>query len=154
MKKVINYLLKAVLAILFGVLAGLIISLFIRIMGIGMEFLWEKLPSKINIPIYPLIVCGIGALIIGLFRKFFGDYPEELMVILGKIKKDKNYEFKKLPIIFVGALMPVVCGYSVVNYCNHYKIPFVDGISSLYFSSIETAIFRALARALNAPSIM
>ena len=113
MKKVINYLLKALMAILFGVLAGFIISLFIKIMGIGMEFLWEKLPGKFDIPIYPLIVCGIGALIIGVFRKFFGDYPEELMVILGKIKKDKNYDFKKLPVIFVGALMPVVFGYSV-----------------------------------------
>ena len=116
MKKVINYLLKALMAILFGVLAGVIISLFIKIMTVGMDFLWGKLPFRFNfpiVPVYPLIVCVVGALIIGLFRKFFGDYPEELMVILGKVKKDKNYEYKKLPVIFVGALMPVLFGFSV-----------------------------------------
>lgn len=113
MKKVLKYPLKALLAVLLGMLAGVIIGLFIKIMTIGMEFLWETLPYKFDFPVYPLIVCVVGALFIGLFQKFFGDYPEELMVVLDKVKKDKNYEYKKLPIIFVGALMPVVFGFSV-----------------------------------------
>ena len=104
---------KVLKCLLLGVLAGVVISLFIKIMTMGMELLWEKIPKQFDIPAYPLIVCGVGALLIGLFRKFFGDYPEELMVVLAKVKKNKNYEYKKLPVIFAGALMPVVFGYSV-----------------------------------------
>ena len=116
MKKVAKWLITTLLAVVFGILAGIIISLFIKIMTEGMDFLWRILPYRFNLPVFPLytlIVCVIGALLIGLFRKFFGDYPEELMVVLTKVKKDKNYDYKKLPVIFVGALMPVIFGFSI-----------------------------------------
>lgn len=114
MKKSIGQnLLRILYSIVFGALAGVVIWTFIRIMSEGMFFIWNWIPSKVRLPLYPLIVCVIGGAIIGVFRKKFGDYPEELMTIIGKVKTDKNYDYKKLPVIFVAALLPIIIGSSV-----------------------------------------
>ncbi len=114
MKKSIGQnLLRILYSIVFGALAGVVIWAFIRIMSEGMFFIWNWIPSKVRLPLYPLIVCVIGGAIIGVFRKKFGDYPEELMTIIGKVKTDKNYDYKKLPVIFVAALLPIIIGSSV-----------------------------------------
>ncbi|MEE1086846.1 MAG: chloride channel protein [Schaedlerella sp.] len=52
-------------------------------------------------------------MIIGIFRKRFGDYPEEMMVVLGKVKKEKWYDHSKLPIFLAAAFLPLVFGSSV-----------------------------------------
>ena len=101
------------LCLLFGAFSGIVVWLFIRIMSLGMFFLWEWLPNKVNIYLLRFLICVIGAAIIGVFRKKFGDYPEEMILVMGKIKTDKFYDYKKLPIIFVGALLPIIIGSSV-----------------------------------------
>lgn len=42
-----------------------------------------------------------------------GDYPEELNVVLGKIKRDKHYDYKPMGVILVCAFIPLVIGASV-----------------------------------------
>lgn len=59
--------------------------------------------KKISSPVYTLVVCTIGGLLIGLFRKRAGDYPEEMMVVLGKVKKEKFYDYKKIPVLLIAA---------------------------------------------------
>ncbi len=93
--------------------AGIVIWTFLKIMSLGMHFLWEYVPEHWNLPCYTLIVCGIGGLIIGLVRKRFGDYPEELMTVFGKVKKDKFYEYRNMPVLLVSALLPLIFGSSV-----------------------------------------
>ena len=60
-----------------GVIAGIIWS-FLKLLNIGIEFIWEWGKDSVNFPFYTIAVCLLGGLIIGLYQKKFGAYPEEL----------------------------------------------------------------------------
>lgn len=95
---------------LLGLVAVIILWLFLKIMTSGMTLLWDTLPNRLGVSWYPVIICTIGGLITGLFRKKFGDYPEELEVVMGKIKTEKNYQYKNMGVMILGALLPLLAG--------------------------------------------
>lgn len=111
--KVKNNLNLYVFCGLLGGFAGIIIWLFLKVMSIGMELIWVEIPEILNIPFYTVIICTVGAALIGVFRKKYGDYPEELNVVLGKVKNEKKYEYKKMLIMLFAALFPLLIGSSV-----------------------------------------
>lgn len=98
---------------LIGAAAGGIIWTFLRILSAGTEFLWEWLPARVNFPFYTVVLCTCGGAVIGIFRKLTGDYPEELETVMGKLKADKRYEYKNMPVLLVSALLPLLIGSSV-----------------------------------------
>ena len=53
-------------------------------------------------------VCAAGGLIMGLVRRKYGDYPEELPVVLGKIKRERHYDYHPMPVMLVCAFLPRV----------------------------------------------
>lgn len=99
--------------IIIGAFAGAVLWVFLKVIALGVGFLWEWLPEQIHIPYYTLIVCTLGGLLIGVFRKLTGDYPEELEVVLGKVKKEKHYEYKNMAVLLVAAMLPLMFGSSV-----------------------------------------
>lgn len=98
---------------LIGAAAGAIIWIFLRVLSIGTDFLWEWLPSQVNIPYYTLILCTCGGAVIGLFRKKTGDYPEEMDTVIGKLKTEKTYEYRNMFVLITAALLPLLIGSSV-----------------------------------------
>lgn len=98
---------------LIGAVAGALVWTLLKIMSVGIEFLWEWIPNRTQIPFYTVIVCTVGALIIGVFRKKYGDYPEELETVMGKIKTEKRYEYKNMLIMMIAALLPLLMGSSI-----------------------------------------
>ena len=80
---------------IIGAVAGALVWLILKIMAVGMTFLWEWIPERISFPFYTIAVCVIGAFIVGLFRKKYGDYPEDLESVIVKVKTEKRYEYKK-----------------------------------------------------------
>lgn len=112
-KKIKNQLYLGVFCALIGAFAGAIIWGFLKAMAEGMAFIWEWVPGRVSIPYYTIIVCTVGAVLIGLFRKKYGDYPEELSVVLGKVKREKRYEYKNMLVMLLAALFPLLLGSSV-----------------------------------------
>lgn len=100
-------------SIFLGVLSGAIVWIFLKVLAAGTDFLWDTLPGMISNPLYTIVVCIIGGMLTGLFRKKVGDYPEEMMVVLGKVKTDKFYDYTKLPVLLVAAFLPLVFASSV-----------------------------------------
>lgn len=98
---------------LIGAVAGALVWLLLKIMAVGMEVLWEWLPERTAIPYYTVIVCTVGAVITGVFRWKFGDYPEELETVMGKVKRDKRYEYKNMLVMMIAALLPLLIGSSI-----------------------------------------
>lgn len=98
---------------LIGAVAGALVWVLLKVMTIGTDFLWEWLPTKLVTPYYPLLVCTVGAIIIGIFRKLFGDYPEDMETVMGKVKTEKRYEYKNMLVMMVAALLPLLIGSSV-----------------------------------------
>ena len=75
---------------LIGAVAGALVWILLKIMAVGTEFLWKWLPGKTSVPYYTILICVAGAAIIGIFRKIFGDYPEDLETVNGKSQKQKK----------------------------------------------------------------
>lgn len=99
---------------IIGAVAGVVFWLFLFAVKKGTWLLWELLPEKaLGFSWYPLLICAIGGLIIGIFRKKFGDYPEDMMTVFGKLKKNKTYPYRKMLIILIAALLPLIFGSSV-----------------------------------------
>ena len=113
LKKVKNNLLFLLYTVILGAIVGAIIWAFVRIMNLGIEFIWDFAPSHLNFPLYTLCVCVIGGLIIGIWKKKFGDYPEELGTVMGKIKKTGRYQYNNVFSTIVSALSPLLIGASV-----------------------------------------
>lgn len=113
LKKIKNNVLFLLYTVILGAIVGAIVWAFIRIMNLGIEFIWDFAPSHLNFPLYTLCVCVIGGLLIGLWKKKFGDYPEELGAVMGKVKKTGRYQYNNVFSTIVSALCPLLIGASV-----------------------------------------
>lgn len=100
-------------AFLIGAITGLIIWIFLKIMNLSIELIWEKLPNVIEIPFYTILVCTLGGLIIGIWRKINGDYPEDLEEVMTKVKKDGKYPYNNIGKLSISAMLPLVFGGSI-----------------------------------------
>jgi len=97
-----------------GAVAGIIFWLFLLVLNQGTWLIWDLIPRGLGtFRWYPLIACAVGGLIIGIFRKCCGDYPEDMMTVFGKLKKTGTYPYRKLLAIIIAALLPLIFGSSV-----------------------------------------
>ncbi|MGL4606988.1 MAG: chloride channel protein [Eubacteriaceae bacterium] len=110
MNKVKKFLFLTLSVALMGGVIGGITWLLLFAMNLGIDALWYLIPQYIGIPFYPVIVCVIGGLFIGLFEMKFGKYPEELNQIMGEIKEGKKLPYNNLHIIGIAALLPLIFG--------------------------------------------
>ena len=93
-----------VLTLILGAFVGLVLWLFLQVMHLGTTLIWEIIPGKTGFMWLLILLCAAGGCLSGLLRKKYGDYPEELPVIMGKIKKEKH----RLLFSFVCLVMPGV----------------------------------------------
>ncbi len=108
-----NIIKLALFTVALGAFAGLVIWCFLKATAFCTDLLWVRLPEASQIPFIVVIVCAAGGLFTGIMHKLFGDYPEELSVVMGKIKKDKYYDYRPMPVMLVSAFIPLVLGASV-----------------------------------------
>ncbi len=109
----INRIRFLIFTALLGAFAGAVIWCFLKAVSICTGLIWNRLPSVTGISWSPLVVCIAGGLIVGLLHRCFGDYPDELQDVMGKIKKDRYYDYHPMGIMLVCAFFPLVCGASV-----------------------------------------
>jgi len=96
-----------------GAVAGSVIWWYLKAVSVCTSLLWEKLPAAIHFAAFPVIMCAAGGLLIGLVHKYLGDYPEELPVVMGKIKQQKHYDYKPMAVMLVASFLPLVFGGSI-----------------------------------------
>ena len=108
-----NRIIFMLYALCLGAVIGAIVWIFLKLMNISIEFLWDKLPSMINIPFYTIIMCTLGGLIIGIWRRYAGDYPEELEEVIIKVKKDGKYPYNNIGKVSISAILPLIFGGSI-----------------------------------------
>ena len=115
MKKLCNLVKLTIFCLIIGAVVGAIIWTFLKIMAVGIEFLWTTVPEIAGIPrlLYGVIVCTIGGCLIGLFRKKFGDYPQDLDTVMGQVKTEKHYNYNNMPVMLLAALFPLLLGASI-----------------------------------------
>lgn len=112
-KKAINEGKLLIFCFLVGITCGLVFWLFLLVLSAGTKLIWNVIPGQEPAAWYPLAACTAGALLIGILRKHCGDYPEGMMVVFGKIKKNGAYPYRNMLVIIVSALLPLIFGFSV-----------------------------------------
>lgn len=97
-----------------GAAAGLVLWIFLRVVYLGTDFLWTFIPQIAGTYAwYPVAVCTLGGLIIGLFRRKFGDYPQSMFEVLGTVRKTGTYPYNRMAVILAAAILPLIFGSSV-----------------------------------------
>lgn len=113
-RRFLNQLELMLFCAILGAVSGAVLWCFLKLVQFGTEFLWDRLPKSMNSPIwYPIVICTIGGAMIGLFRKHFGDYPQTMKTVIGVVKKTGTYPYKRIAVILIGALLPLIIGSSV-----------------------------------------
>lgn len=118
-----NRTLFVIAVILTGAVAGAFVWLFFFLMNKGLAFIWKTAPALIGgalpgggevaLVAYPLAVCLIGGLVIGLYERRFGPYPEELDVVMKQVKEEGRYRYDDIGVSSVAALLPLLFGGSI-----------------------------------------
>ena len=108
-----NKLLMMIYSLLLGSLIGTIIWLFLKITNLGIELIWNTVPDHFNIPFYTIIICLLGGIIIGLWKKRTGDYPDSLHDVTENLKKGDKYPYNNVGTISVSSMLPLLFGASV-----------------------------------------
>ena len=63
--KVRNQLELWLFCAIIGAFAGGLVWALLKVLAIGTEVIWEWIPGRFSIPFYTIVVCTIGAAIIG-----------------------------------------------------------------------------------------
>ncbi len=96
-----------------GAFAGAVVWAFLKAVGALTGAFRTFLPGGPNPWIFSFILCAAGGLALGLIHKRFGYYPEDMKTVMAKVKKEKYYDYKPLPVILICAFIPLVLGASV-----------------------------------------
>lgn len=113
MSKIKNKTILIIYTVTIGFIIGTLIWLFLKANKLGIELLWDYIPSKIKIPFYPLVICLIGGIITGLWKRKYGDFPEELNEVVKELKTKGRYKYDNIISKIISSLLPLLIGASV-----------------------------------------
>ncbi|MEG2149561.1 MAG: chloride channel protein [Clostridiales bacterium] len=113
LKKAKTAIIFIIIALILGATVGGFVWIVLKIMSLGINLVWVTGQEYFYFKYYPLLVCFIGGIIIGIWQKIYGEYPEELSEVMAKVKKTGAYPYHKLWIIAIAALLPLIFGGSV-----------------------------------------
>ncbi len=108
----VNRVMFLVSVLITGAVAGAFVWFLLFLMNLGITTLWNIVPNFFG-TFYPLFMCIIGGIIIGLFTKKFGPYPDDLQTVMASVKTNGRYDYKDLGPMSVGALLPMIFGGSI-----------------------------------------
>lgn len=101
------------LAFILGAFAGAVIWVILGIMNLGITLLWEIIPQSTGLEssfLYYLAVCLAGGFLIGLWQKKFGILPDNMEEVMHHVRTEGFYNYDRLHIITVSALLPLIFG--------------------------------------------
>lgn len=96
-----------------GAVISCIVWIFLKLMNYGITLIWDIIPSNFNFTYYPIVVCTIGGILLGIFQKLTNAVPDELNEVMKKVKRDKFYPYNKVLLLCISALLPLLFGGSV-----------------------------------------
>ena len=114
--KVFNQIKLYLFTICLGAFVGAVVWLFLRLIVLCKVFVWDTIPGltpSATRPFLMPVICAAAGFLLGTIRKRYGDYPDELNGVLSKIKSDKHYDYSKMGVMMICALIPLVFGASV-----------------------------------------
>ena len=103
----------ALLSVCLGAAVGVILWVFLQAVSLGTTLVWTFLPAHLGGRWITVPLCVLGGVLTGLAHRRWGDYPESLHTVMGKVKREKHYDYGPMPAILICALLPLIFGSSV-----------------------------------------
>lgn len=112
-KQMSNWMLFLCFAAVTGASIAAVVWLYLKIANVGITIIWDMIPEYIESEHYTIIMCLIGGLIVGIFHKFYGPYPESMADSLKRVKDTHTYPYRNLPITVAAAFLSLFFGGAV-----------------------------------------
>ena len=112
-KHLSNGLLFMGFSAVMGAAIATVIWLYLKIANVGVTLIWSVIPEHLNVPAYTVFVCVIGGLVIGLFNRIYGPYPQSMQDAVQEVRRRRKFSYANMPLILVGALLPLLFGGAV-----------------------------------------
>lgn len=109
------YLKLLLLAALVGLISALVTFAFIYLVNIGQAVLWEEAAEAtgLSMPVFTLLVCAIGGLLVGLLVHFLGDFSGIFADLMVEFGKTGRFNYRHAPAMVLMALVSLVSGGSL-----------------------------------------
>ncbi len=101
-----------------GVIIAAIVWLYLKMANVGITVIWDMVPKylesrRVETKYYTLLMCLVGGLIVGIFHRFYGPYPESMVDSIKRVKNTGTYPYKKLPVTVTAAFLSLFFGGAV-----------------------------------------
>lgn len=96
-----------------GAWIAVIVWLYLKLANVGVTVVWHILPKYMDFSGYTIAVCLIGGCVIGIFHKVYGPYPETMAQAVKRVRQEKNFDYRKLPMIITASFLSLFFGGSV-----------------------------------------
>ncbi len=122
------YLKLLLLAALLGLVSAVITFVFLVLVQAGQILIWEQIAQAVgvSVPIFTLVICTLGGLLVGVLVKVFGDHSGIFAEMMLEFGKTGRFNYRHAPGIVITALVSLVAGGSLGP-----EAPLADACGSL-----------------------
>jgi len=122
------YLKLLLLAALLGLIGAVITFIFVVLVHEGQYIIWEQMARAVGLPapIFTLLICTIGGLLVGLLVKIFGDHSGIFAEMMTEFGRTGRFNYRHAPGIVITALPSLIAGGSLGP-----EAPLADACGSL-----------------------
>jgi H+/Cl- antiporter ClcA len=109
------YLRLMALVILLGLISALVTFVFMVLVHQGTSLLWTDAAQALGIPtpVFTILVCTLGGLLVGLLVKVFGDHSGIFFEVMREFGKTGRFDYRNAPGIVITAFVSLVAGASL-----------------------------------------
>jgi H+/Cl- antiporter ClcA len=122
------YLRLLLLAALLGLVSAVITFVFMVVVNVGQTLIWEQavLAVGVSAPVFTLVICALGGLLVGVLVKVFGDHSGIFAEMMLEFGKTGRFNYRHAPGIVITALVSLIAGGSLGP-----EAPLADACGSL-----------------------
>src|SRR5512139_2231900 len=101
------YLRLMILVSLLGVVSAVITFAFMALVHEGTRLVWEQTAQLVGLdpPLFTLLVCTLGGLLVGLLVKIFGDHSGIFAELMLEFGKTGRFDYRHAPGIVITAFV-------------------------------------------------
>lgn len=109
------YLILLFLSAALGLICAVITFAFIKIVHIFSDVIWEQTAQAIgmSLPIFTIVVCTAGGLLVGVLVKLFGDHSGIFAELMAEFGHTGRFNYRSAPGIVLTAFVSLISGGSL-----------------------------------------
>ena len=123
-----SYLKLLLLSALLGLISAMITFFFQGLVRAGQGVVWARAAQAAGLPapIFTLIVCALGGLLVGMLVKIFGDHSGIFAEMMTEFGRTGRFNYRRAPGMVITALVSLIAGGSLGP-----EAPLADACGSL-----------------------